>query len=326
MAKTKKEEDSNGDFYLSADLILDNPPKIISTGSPTLDIALNGGVPEGTLMIITSEPKIGKTSLGLQIMASAQKENKIGVYVDVEHRLKVMNLKGIKGLETSGDKFKLICSKKGDILSAEQILERSERALIDFPGCVMVFDSFSSLCPSNEQTNNYSDQTMGGSGKLQAKFMRRIAPIVNVNKNIVIGIVHTAANIGGYGGLVENVGKKLQYGHDIKLKGKKAEPFHWLSGEDKNIIGQRVVFECITSALGQPGGTATCWLKYGEGYSKEAEIIDLAVDMGIIEKGGAWFTLPSGKKAQGWDNVFLHLINNQKEYEDIYGKVKGIFS
>ena len=96
------------------------------------------------------------------------------------------------------DKFKIITSTEGSILSGEDYLERAEQALVDYPGCVMCIDRFSSLSPSAEQVGDYSSKIMGGSSSIQAKWARRTAPIMSVNRNIVLGIVHFAPNF-GYG-------------------------------------------------------------------------------------------------------------------------------
>ncbi len=320
MAKSKEEKESKKEsIYLSADYITEREPIIVPT-TPTLDLALGGGIEEGTTTIISSEPKIGKSTLGLQIIANGQKLGKVGVYVPVEERPLFKNLTGIKGLDLSPEMFKIIGSSEGDILSAESYLERAERALIEFPGCVMVFDSFSALCSSNELTNTYMDQTMGGSSKLQAKFCRRTAGIINVNRCILIGIVHKQANFSGYGGPTDNMGKKLQYKMDIRLQAKKLQPFEWKSGDD--IVGQRVQIDVDESSLGPPGKTANLWLRYGQGFSQEAEIIDLATELGLILKGGAWYTLPGDKKFQGWDNVYNYLIENTDAYNDIAKQVR----
>ena len=335
MGRPKKEDelDENGeekpkkkkksDIYLSADYILDRPDVYVPT-FPSLDVALGGGIPEGVICIFVSAPKLGKTTLGLQILANAQAMGKVAGFLNVEARLKKINLQGVKGLDLSPEKFKLISSVEGDILSAETALSRAEQFLHDFPGGVLLIDSFSSLVSGADLTNEYTDQTMGGSSRLQAKFVKRNASTVDVNRSIVIGIVHFAPNFSPYGGPTENVTQKMQYGHDIKLKGTKDQPFEWLD-DGGNLIGQRVKWEVLTSALATRGETCTGWLKFGEGYSREMSIIEVASDLGVIDKAGAgWFTLPNGQKMQGIDNIYYTLKEQPELYKEIEDKVKAI--
>ncbi len=334
MARPKKEDEleegedkpkkkKKSDIYLSADYILDRPDVYVPS-FPALDVALGGGFPEGTIAILVSQPKLGKTTLGMQILANAQAMGKVAGIVNVESRLKKINLNGVKGLDLSPDKLKLITSQEGDILSAETALSRAEQFLHDFPGGVLLIDSFSSLVSGADLTNEYTDQTMGGSSRLQAKFVKRNASVIDVNRSIVIGVVHFAPNFSPYGGPTENVTQKMQYGHDIKLKGGKDQPFEWLN-EKGDLIGQRVKWEVLTSALATRGETCTGWLKFGHGYSNEMSIIEVASDLGVLEKGGAgWYTMPSGEKVQGTENVFKLLMEQPELYKEIENKVKGI--
>src|ERR1035441_5325618 len=133
MAKQKNSEVVSD--YLDASFILSKKTNIIPV-STALDLHLSGGIPEGSVVIISGAEKLGKTSLALKVGVNGQKlfKKKI-IYVNVEHRLKKMNLTGVKGLDISAEQFKLITSQKGEMLSAEQILEKAEKALSEFPGC-----------------------------------------------------------------------------------------------------------------------------------------------------------------------------------------------
>ena len=317
--KPKKKKKS--DIYLSADYILDRPDVYVPT-FPALDMALGGGIPQGTICIVVSQPKLGKTTLGLQVIANAQSLGKVGCILNVESRLKKINLRGVKGLDLSPEKLKIIASQEGDILSAETALARGEQFLHDYPGGILLIDSFSSLVSGADLTNEYTDQTMGGSSRLQAKFIKRNASVVDVNRSIVIGIVHYAPNFSPYGGPTENVTMKMQYGHDIKLKGSKDQPFDWLD-DNNNLIGQRVKWEVLTSALATRGESCTGWLKYNEGYSNEMSIIEVASDLAIIDKVGAgWFTLPNGERVQGIGNLYNMLAEQPQIYKEIETKVR----
>jgi len=329
MAKKPKEEkvvEEKPSIYLDASFILDRNTGIVSAG-PAVDSILCGGVPEATVMLITGPEKLGKTTLGLTIIRNAQKMGKVGIIADVEHRVRKKNLDGVEGLDQSSDKLKFIRSKEGDILSGEEFLTRCEQTLHDFPGCVLLIDSLSALCSNTEQTSGYGDKQMGGTGALQAKFCRRIPSIVAINGGIVIGIAHIASNI-GMPGTTENVGRKVQYQHDIKIKCKKpfktkTDPteFEWNSGDNR--IGHRLLWECPTNALGNSGGTSVGYLRYGHGLDDTAEILDLSVELGLVEKGGSWFTI-EGEKIQGWDSAYMYLRETPDVFEKLKKSIEGM--
>jgi recombination protein RecA len=314
--------DSNSE-YLDASFILDNPKKIISV-SPALDIVLSGGIPESTVAIFKADPKIGKTTLALKVAAKGQKQfGKKVIYINVENRLSKKNLEGVKGLDISPEMFKIISSEKGNILSAEQILEKTEKALIDFPESIFIFDSFSSLSGAAEKTNKYGE----GYGnldvrKMEGTFARRTSPIVMVNNSIILGIAHVSPNI-SMPGKSTSIGKKTVYAMDLELSLKKVYPQgDWTAGD--RLVGQKIQIDCLTSALGPPGQSCVCWLKYGEGYSDEAELAQLAIDLSLIEKKGAgWMEIEKfGLKAQGMDNMVTLLEQRSDVFDYLNDQVK----
>lgn len=320
--ETKDETQKKASIYLDADFILESNTKIVSV-SPAIDGILCGGIAEGVLMVISGPEKLGKTTLALTAIANAQKMGKMAIIADVEHRLRKKILTGIHGLDLSPDKLKIIRSTKGNILNAEKFLTLIEQSLHEYPESIVLIDSFSALSSSVEQTEGYEDKQMGGTGALQAKFCRRVAPIIAINGNIVIGIAHIASNIGTVG-TSENIGRKNKYQLDIKVTCKK--PFKandkvdpdWYSGDTK--IGHRIIWECPTNAIGTGGGTAVGYLRYGYGLDETAEIIDAACDLGIIKEGGAgWKELPNGKKIQGWENMYDFLT--QEENKDVLEEI-----
>ncbi len=319
----KKDAVAKGD-YLDASFILDKPKKI-TTISPAVDIMLYGGWPDSTIGVLESKPKIGKTTLALKIGAKAQQQHgKIVVYVSVENRLSIKNLMGVRGLDISADKFKIIASQQDDILSTEDILEKAEKALIDFPGCIMIFDSFSSLSSKAEKSKGYGEGYGGiDSRKLEGEFARRISPIIQVNGSSVIGIAHMTPSMTGRGSNIK-ISQAMLYQMDILLSLKRAFPDgDWKQGE--KIIGQKISMYCETSALGPPGGEANGYLRYGTGFSDEAEIAELAIDLKIIEKGGAWYSyVPQEIKAQGFTNLVDSLEAKPEACVELLGKIKEV--
>lgn len=299
--------------------------------SPALDIILNGGIPEGSFVILTGQPKSGKTTTSLDFAATAQKliyahdsfkDGRQVYYLNIEGRLKKRDLEGIPGLDLT--RFHVIGSQQGKILHAEEYLQIAEKIINEVPGSVVIIDSYSALCTEAEITSDMDKMQRADGAKLLAKFCRKVANVIPVNQNIVIGITHLMGNPTGYGAeFKEKSGQAIAYQTDIKLRVKSFKP--WTINTDNTQIGQEIEWQVICSALGPPGGTITSYLRYGQGVDKYMEAISLASDMGLIQKGGAWYTLVSCKdkpKFQGTEKVRAYLVDNPEEYEKLVTSVK----
>jgi recombination protein RecA len=299
--------------------------------SPSLDIVLNGGIPEGSFVVLTGQPKCGKTTTSLDFAATAQKKEyahgsfKDGrqvYYLNIEGRLKKRDLEGIPGLDL--ERFNVIGSQQGKILHAEEYLQIAEKIINEIPGSVLIIDSYSALCTEAEITSDMDKMQRADGAKLLAKFCRKVANVIPVNKNVVIGITHLMGNPTGYGAeFKEKSGQAIAYQTDIKLRAKTFKP--WTVSAESSQIGQEIEWQVICSALGSPGGQITSFIRYGQGIDKQTEIINLASDLGIINKGGAWYTLSSVEgqpKFQGTEKVRTYLLENPNIYEELYKTVK----
>lgn len=283
-----------GSIFRNAKDIIETPPKVMSI-SPNVDIALGGGIPEGSFVVLTGIEKGGKTIMALEICASAQSQlgNKI-YYENIEGRIKGRDLAGIKRLDHSDEKFKLIGSTEDTILSAEDYLCILDELLHTEKNIVGVVDSFSMLTSKNELTNDLTAVEVMATQKLQAKFCRKVSNVLPVKKNTVIGITQQMANVQKMGmgkAKVEKGGNALKYQADVKLELGWFEPLK--DGED--IIGQISHWKVITSAIGPPGGTFQTYIRFGQGIWKERELADLLVSFGLAKKAGAWFTYGEDK-------------------------------
>lgn len=319
------------DIILSANSIVDKKSVVIPV-SPSLDVVLHGGVPEGSFVVFTGQPKCGKTTTSLDFAATAQQEKYMGelkkprhvYYLNIEGRLKKRDLEGIPSLDL--DRFDVIGSQQGKILHAEEYLQIAERIINEIPGSVLIIDSYSALCTEAEITSDMDKMQRADGAKLLAKFCRKVANVIPVNKNIVIGITHLMGNPTGYGAeFKEKSGQAIAYQTDIKLRAKTFKP--WTISTDSTQIGQEVEWQTLCSAIGPPGGTITSYIRYGQGIDKQTEIIALASDVGLINKGGAWYTLEfmgEKQKFQGSEKVRQFLIENPKVYDDLCIEVKKI--
>lgn len=316
-------------IILTGNAVVDRQSIVIPV-SPSLDIALNGGIPEGSFVVLTGQPKCGKTTTSLDFAATAQKIEYQGslktprevYYLNIEGRLKKRDLEGIPGLDLT--RFHVIGSQQGKILHAEEYLQIGEKIINEAPGSVVIIDSYSALCTEAEITSEMDKMQRADGAKLLAKFCRKVANVIPVNKNIVIGITHLMGNPTGYGAeFKEKSGQAIAYQTDIKLRAKTFKP--WLLSADSNQIGQEIEWQVVCSALGPPGAQITSYIRYGEGIDKYMEAICLASDMGLIQKGGAWYTLvalPDKPKFQGTEKVRNFLLNNTQAYEDLVKSIK----
>ena len=318
------------DIVLSANSVLDT--KVINIPiSPSLDIILNGGVPEGSFVIFTGQPKCGKTTTSLYLAGNAQqpeygygsfKDGREVYYLNIEGRLKKRDLEGIPHINK--DRFHIIGSQQGKILHAEEYLQIAEKIINQVPGSVVIIDSYSALCTEAEITSDMGKMQRADGAKLLAKFCRKVANVIPVNKNIVIGITHLMGNPTGYGAeFKEKSGQAVAYQTDIKLRAKRFSP--WKVGKEDTQIGQEVEWQVVTSALGSPGGNIVSHLRYGEGIDKHMELFSLAVDIGLINKGGAWYTfssLPDSPKFQGAEKARDFLLSKPEVYKDLWDQIK----
>lgn len=270
------------------------------------------------------------TTTSLDFAATAQKPEYQGdlkeprrvYYLNIEGRLKKRDLEGIPGLDL--DRFDVIGSQQGKILHAEEYLQIAERIINEEPGSILIIDSYSALCTEAEITSDMDKMQRADGAKLLAKFCRKVANVIPVNRNIVIGITHLMGNP-GYGNVEwkEKSGQAIAYQTDVKLRAKMFKAWH--SGADGPQIGQEVDWTVLCSALGPPGGNIKSFLRYGEGIDKSMELVTLCIDFGIISKGGSWYTLSSLEdkpKFQGTEKLRQFVVDNPEVYDKLMQELR----
>ncbi len=289
--------------------------------SPAIDIALGGGIPEGTFTVLNGPPKGGKTLLALWVAANAQKhydkklcpDGRNIYYFGVEGRLKPRDLNGIPHLDLS--KFKQIISEPGNLLTGEKILDAADMIIRSEPGCIVIIDSFSALCTETEMTSDMDKQQMASGAKLLAKFCRKIANAIAINRIVLIGITHMMGNPGYGAPSKEKGGFAIGYQADIKLR---IKDFKLESPDDKgSATGQEVNWKVDFSAIGPPGGSATSYITFGKGINEAKELATLGEDLGLIKKKGAWYKFVDtdnypDKNFQGKDAIAEFLESEAK--------------
>lgn len=319
-----------GQSLQSASILEEYNPQIIPA-TPKIDSIIGGGIPEGSFVVITGKPALGKSSLALQIAANAQKTPYIDTegkehtrpifYFDIEARIKKRDIFDNKRLNLHPDHFRLVRSSNDNIIIGEDFLSIGEKLIHTCPGAIFIFDSFSSVCTRERLKEDVGKKVRDDAPLLLSNFCKRISQVLSVNKSLVIGITHIIANQGfGSSNWVEASGQKIQYQADVKLNGLYFQ--EWLHQEDR--IGQIVHWQCSKSALGPPGGKTESYLRYGYGYDERTEYLEIAIDLGIIVKKGAWYEI-EGKKIQGMENCVIYLEENPEIYKDIVDKIRGTY-
>lgn len=336
MSKKKENQENNiedliikefGDVIKNADYVKNLRNRIIPI-SPKLDIAMGGGIAEGTMTILTGPPKVGKSSLSLQIAANAQKiDSEFGprkvFYFDAEGRIKERDLFGNVKLNTDPSRFKLIQSTRGNILTGDKFISIGEQLINAVPGAVFIFDSFSALCSQARLEANIEDRFRDDMPLILAAFCKRISQVIAINKSIIIGITHRIANQSGMGHSqwTEASGQKLQYSADNKLI---ATHFKLLQDASGGNIAQEVFWKITTSALGGPGNETSSFLRFNYGYDEYLDYINIATDLGLISKSGAWLAYKDNK-AQGSEKLRNVFFEKPEVFKELTEEVDAIF-
>ena len=300
-SQLRKELNKTHDIVIPANELIIQDRKVVSV-SPMADYNLGGGIPEGTWVLLSGLPKAGKTVTALQIAANAQQQYGKPVYIgNVEHRINKKELEGIHGLKI--DEVEMIQSTKGKFLTSQDFLQEFTTVLKTIEECVLIIDSTSALCAEGEFSSIMNEKAIGRNEgpKLLAQFCRKMTSVVPIQKSIVIVIQHLIANTSGYGeAYYEDGGRKMQHQIDTKLRCTSFQKWENVKKDDQ--IGQVINWQVKTAALTKPGGKFQSYLRYGYGLDDIKEYIQIGLDMGIINKGGAWYKF-NDYKLQGEDNL-----------------------
>lgn len=285
----------------------------LSTGSLTLDLALGiGGVPKGRIIEIYGPEASGKTTLALHVVASSQHSGGNAAYIDVEHALEPAYARAL-GVNIDD----LLISQPD---TGEQALDIAESLVRSGAVDVVVVDSVAALIPKAELEGEIGDSVVGVLARLMSQAMRRLAGAISKNNCTVIFINQLRQKIGVMYGNPETTpgGLALKYYASVRLDVRRVESLK-VNGE---VIGNHTRVKVVKNKVAPPFKEAEFDIMYGEGISKIGEIIDLAVKLEIIDKGGAWFTV-ADQRIQGRDGVKQYLIDNPEICEKIESEVRS---
>ena len=283
----------------SSERVADVPA--ISTGSLSLDIALGTfGVPRGRVIEIYGPESGGKTTLALHIVAEAQKQNGIAAFVDAEHALDVTYAKKI-GVNTD----ELLISQPD---TGEQALEIAETLVRSGALDVLVVDSVAALVPKAELEGEMGDAQMGLQARLMSQALRKLTGSISKSKTTVIFINQLRMKIGVFFGNPETTtgGNALKFYSSQRLDIRKMTSIK--NGQE--VIGFRTKVKVVKNKLAPPFREAEFDIIFGEGISREGDVLDLAAENGIVEKSGAWYSYKGDRIGQGRDNSRIFLKEN----------------
>jgi len=290
------------------------PIDSISTGSLGLDIALGiGGVPKGRIVEIYGPESSGKTTLALQIVAEAQKEGGICAFVDAEHAL---DIKYAKNLGVDVDN--LLVSQPDFGEQALDIVETLARSgAVD----VIVVDSVAALTPKSEIEGDMGDQHVGLQARLMSQALRKLTGILHKMNTTVIFINQIRMKIGmmGYGSPETTTGgNALKFYASVRIDVRRIATLK----QSEEQIGNRVKAKVIKNKVAPPFKTAEFDIMFGEGISKEGELIDYGVKLDIIDKSGSWYSYNDIKLGQGRENAKAYLKEHPEVAKEIENRIK----
>lgn len=289
---------------------------VISSGSLSLDIALGiGGYPKGRIIEIYGPESSGKTTFALHAIAEAQKSGGRAAFIDAEHALDPTYAEKI-GVNID----ELLLSQPDN---GEQALEICEALVRSGAISVIVIDSVAALVPQAEIEGEMGDSHVGLQARLMSQALRKLSPVINKTNTVCIFINQLREKVGVMFGNPEVTpgGRALKFYSSVRLEIRRSEQIK--NGTD--VIGNKTSVKVVKNKMAPPFKNCSVDIMYGEGVSKEGELVDLASEANIIEKSGAWYAYNGEKLGQGKENVKELFKTNIKLKEEVNNKVREYY-
>src|SRR5512138_1714578 len=287
---------------------------VISSGSLGLDIALGiGGVPRGRVIEIYGPESSGKTTLALHIVAEAQKQGGMGAYIDAEHALDLGYAKKL-GVKTDD----LLISQPDH---GEQALEIAETLVRSGAIDVLVIDSVAALVPKAEIEGEMGDAHMGLQARLMSQALRKLTGTIARSQTAVIFINQIRMKIGVMFGNPETTtgGNALKFYASVRMDIRRLAQIK----KDEDVVGARTRVKVVKNKVAPPFREAEFDILYGEGISREGDILDLGASTGVVEKSGAWYSVEGERIGQGRENARVFLRDHPEMADALARKVLG---
>jgi len=288
----------------------------IPTGALSLDIALGiGGIPRGRIIEIFGPESSGKTTLALHAVAEAQKMGGEAAFIDAEHALDPVYAKHL-GVDIDN----LIVSQPD---TGEQALEIAEALTRSGAIDVIVVDSVAALVPKAEIDGDMGDAHVGLQARLMSQALRKLAGVINKSKTVIIFINQLREKVGIMFGNPETTpgGRALKFYASVRLDIRKVENIK----VDGEVTGARARVKVIKNKVAPPFREAEFDIVYGRGISKDGNILDLAVNLNLVEKSGAWFSYNGEKIGQGRENAKQYIREHKDVAKELETKIRENF-
>jgi len=285
---------------------------VISTGSIALDLALGiGGIPRGRVIEIYGPEASGKTTLALQVVAETQKVGGAAAFIDAEHALDVSYAKRL-GVNTDD----LLISQPD---TGEQALEISEILVRSGGVDIVVVDSVAALVPRAEIEGEMGDSHMGLQARLMSQALRKLTAITSKSMTTVIFINQIRHKIGIMFGNPETTtgGNALKFYASVRLDIRRIAAIK----DGQEVVGSRTRVKIVKNKLAPPFREVEFDIIFGEGISREGDVIDLAVEMGIVEKAGTWYSYGDSRIGQGRENAKEYLKAHPETMKEVEEKI-----
>ena len=286
------------------------PVSVIPTGCLSLDLALGvGGFPRGRVIEVYGPESGGKTTLTLQVVAEAQKLGGIAAFIDAEHALDPIYARKL-GVDVDN----LLVSQPDN---GEQALEIAQTLIRSNSVDIIVVDSVAALVPKAELEGDMGDPSMGLQARLMSQALRKLTGIVSKSRTCLIFINQIREKIGVMFGNPETTtgGRALKFYSSIRVDIRRIQAIK----DGDRVVGSRTRGKVVKNKVAAPFREAEFDILYGEGISREGDLIDLGVDKGVLEKSGTWISYGGERLGQGRDNARIFL----KENKDIREKLES---
>ena len=288
----------------------------IPTGSLSLDIALGlGGIPKGRIIEIYGPESSGKTTVTLHMIAEVQKRGGIAGFIDAEHALDPVYAKNIVVVIDN-----LYISQPE---SGEQALEITETMVRSGAVDIVVVDSVAALVPKAEIDGDMGDSHVGLQARLMSQALRKLTAVISKSNCIVIFINQLREKVGVMFGNPETTtgGRALKFYSSVRLDVRRTESLK----QGCEIVGNHVRVKVVKNKIAPPFREAEFDIMFGQGISREGDVLDLAVNAGIVNKSGAWYAYEGDKIGQGRENAKTYIHENPAFFDMLEAKVRDFY-
>jgi recombination protein RecA len=287
--------------------------EVIPTGALALDVALGvGGLPRGRVVEIYGQESSGKTTVALHVVAEAQRRGGVAAFIDAEHALDPAY-----AAKVGVDLDQLLISQPD---TGEQALEIAEALVRSGAIDVIVVDSVAALVPRAEIEGEMGDAHVGLQARLMSQALRKLTGAISKSRTITIFINQIREKVGIMFGNPETTpgGRALKFYASIRLEVRRAETLK----QGNEVIGSRTRVKVVKNKVAPPFKQAEFDILYGEGISRAGNLLDLATELGLVQKSGAWYAYGDLRLGQGRENSRDYLKQNQELAEEIEAKVR----